>query len=185
MAADDTQKIAQRYARALFALAEEAKALEAVEKDMASLKQAAATSEDFNRFVKNPLLPRQVKAKAMDAVLAKMKAHDVTRRFMKVLALGQRLPALVPVIAQYDALLTAHRGELVLEVKSAKALSAADEKALAASLGKAYGRKVRLQAEVDASLIGGLLVKAGGTTIDYSIKNKLARLARSLKSHAA
>ena len=159
MAADDTSKIAQRYARALFALAAQAGALEAVEKDMAGLKEVAAASPDFVRLVKNPLLPREAKAKAVGAVLAKMRAAEITRRFIGVLALGQRLPALSAVIAQFEALLVAHRGELVLEVKSARPLSAQDEKSLAASLGKAYGRKVRLHAEVDEALMGGSLLK--------------------------
>jgi F-type H+-transporting ATPase subunit delta len=70
---------------------------------------------------------------------------------------------------------------VVLEVTSAAPLSDADAKALT----KAYGKKVQLRTRVDASLIGGMVVQAGGTRMDYSLKTRLARLSRALKTQAA
>jgi F-type H+-transporting ATPase subunit delta len=185
VASDDTSKIATRYSRSLFELASDQRKLDAVEANLASLKNAIASGDALPDLFASPLPPRLAKARAMDALLAKMKAEDVTRSFVKQLAHANRLAALPAIIAEFERLMTAHRGEMVVDVKSASALSAAQLSELSGSLTKKYGRKVHLNPSVDPSLIGGLVVKAGGTMIDNSIKNKLARLERALKTQHA
>ena len=54
--------------------------------------------------------------------------------------------------------------------------------ALGQALATALARKVRVQPAIDASLLGGLTVKIGGTLIDDSLRSKLARLAQALKT---
>ena len=181
MASDDTAKIAQRYAKALFLFAESASALDAAEKDLLGLKKLLEDSEMLSRLTTSPLLSRISKADALDALLAKLKAHDAIRRFTRQLAMAGRLEALPAIIAAFESLMMAHRGEIVLDVISAKPLP----KDATDALAKAYGKKVRLRTSIDESLIGGAVVQSGGKRMDYSIKNKIARLARSLKNQQA
>lgn len=182
MASDDLHTIAERYARAFFALADDAGALEAVEKDFFALKEAIHTVPELPRLFTNPILPRALKAKTLEAVLKKLKAHALTLGFVQRLALAQRLAALPAIIAEFEKDMAARRGETVLEVITAQPMSDTLEKTVTASLAKAYGHKVQVKPSVDASLIGGLIVKAGGSMMDYSVKNKLARLERALKT---
>lgn len=182
MAADDTSKIAHRYAEALFRLADDAKALEAVEGDLHAFKKALAASAELARLLSGPLLPRHGKAALADAILERLKAHELTRKFARRLAYAGRFEAFSAIMNEFDALMTAHRGEIVLEVVTPKP---ADVAALTAEFAKAYGRKVQVHASVDPSLIAGMIVKTGGLTMDYSMKNRLARLSRSLKTQAA
>lgn len=185
MASDDTYTIAERYTRALFALAQEQSQLEAAEKDLQALGRILAESREFKRLLANPLLPRERKAAVLEAVLAKLSAADVTRRFIRRLALAQRLGALPAIIRQYEALMTEHRGEVVLDVASTRPLSESDAQAVAAVFERASGKRVRVRAAVDPSLLGGLVVKMGGRMIDASVRSKLSRLQAALKSRPA
>jgi len=182
MASDDTHKIAGRYARALFALAAQAKVLEAVESDLRSLKNALAQSAELSRLLTGPLLPRHGKAGVVDAVLVRLKAQDLSRKFVAQLANAGRMAALESIIDEFAFLMTTHRGEIVLEVTTA---APTDTDALAAALAKAYGRKVQVHTSVDPTLIGGMIVRQGGIMMDYSLKNRLSKLSRTLKVQAA
>lgn len=182
MAADDLHRIAERYASALFSLADQTHALEAVEKDLNALSALLTESEALVSLIRNPLLPRAKKADALDVLLGAMKAAKLTRQFINTLALNQRLPALSAVIRQYGLMLSARRGETRAVITTAAPLSDAKARELAASLSKALGRKLDAEIKTDPSLIGGLTVEIGGTLIDDSIKNKLARMSRALKA---
>jgi F-type H+-transporting ATPase subunit delta len=66
-------------------------------------------------------------------------------------------------------------------VRAATALSADQEKALAATLKSSVGKDVKMNVTVDESLIGGLIVKVGSKMIDTSIASKLAALQNTMK----
>jgi F-type H+-transporting ATPase subunit delta len=67
-----------------------------------------------------------------------------------------------------------------VQVLSAFPLGSAEISKLSASLEKKLGRKVKLASEVDASLLGGVVIKAGDMVIDGSVRGRLARLARQV-----
>lgn len=184
MASDATSLIAERYARALFALGTQANALDALERDMQSMETWSKDNDDFKRFIANPLLPRQAKAKALEALLAKGRAHDITRRFASRLALNARLAALPAIAKAFDALLRQSRGELLAEVTSAMPLSTRQQKDIAQALANATGQLVRIEPKVDARLLGGFTVKIQGRLMDASVAGKLSQLATRL-THAA
>ncbi|HMI74880.1 MAG TPA: ATP synthase F1 subunit delta, partial [Steroidobacteraceae bacterium] len=69
-----------------------------------------------------------------------------------------------------------------VDVISAIALSNAQQDKLAAALSKRLKRQVRVQSSVDATLLGGAVVRAGDLVIDGSLKGRLQRLATELGS---
>ena len=84
----------------------------------------------------------------------------------------------------YRELLSSRRGELTAEVTSAQPLTDAQRDALEQQLRTAMGSKVSLDASVDQSLLGGMIVKVGSRMVDSSLKTKLQRLELSLKGAA-
>ena len=60
---------------------------------------------------------------------------------------------------------------------SAVALDAAQQDKLTAALSTRLKRQVRMQNCVDASLLGGAVIRAGDLVIDGSLKGRLQRLA--------
>ena len=173
--------LAGRYATALYELAEEAKALDKVASDLATLKAEIARSEDLQRLISWPLIPRDQQLKATMVLLEKLGVSDITRRFVGTVARNRRLFNLTAIIDAYAALLAEHRGEVTAEVVSAKPLSAPQTEQVGAALREAVGRKVAVSLNVDPKLIGGLKVKVGSRLIDASLASKLQRLQLAMK----
>lgn len=173
--------IAGRYATALFDLASEGKQLDAVAADLATIKSMMAESDDLARLIKSPLISRDDQARAMATVLAKLESCDLVRRFVGMVAQNRRLFALADMIHDYGRLLAAQRGEVTAKVTSAKKLSDSQVEAVSAALKSAIGSDVSLEADIDESLIGGLVVKVGSRMVDSSIRTKLQNLMFAMK----
>ena len=177
----DTSGIAERYATALYDMADEAKQLDGVAEDLRGLKSLLEDSDDLRRLVRSPLIDRQVQTAAMMAVLEKAGVGDLTRRFVGVVGQNRRLFAMGGMIDAYLAMLARRRGEETAYVSSAAALSDEQLARLAESLRKAVGSKVRVETAVDPSLIGGLVVRIGSRMVDSSVRTKLQRMQLAMK----
>lgn len=179
---------AGRYALALFELAKDAGALDAVAQDFNVLEALTAQSDAARGLLASPLLQRGERGRAILALLDNLPkvsdakpVHDLTRKFFGVVARNGRAVQLPAIIAAYRTLLANERGEVTAEVVSAQALSGAQVDALKAKLKSVVGRDVTLDARVDESLLGGLVVKVGSRMIDTSIRTKLQNLQVAMK----
>ncbi len=173
--------LAGRYATALFELASEAKVLDTVAADLSRLSALVHGSIDLARLVNSPVFSRDEQRRAMDAVLARLDVNVLTRNFIGLLAQKRRLFALPGIVASFEALLAQLRGELTADVISAQPLKPQQRQAIQATLKDALQRDVRISERVDASLLGGMIVKVGSRQIDSSLKTKLVRLERAMK----
>ena len=173
--------IANRYATALYDLADEARVLDAVADDLRALQTLVDESEDLSRLVRSPLVRRDAQAAGMAAVLAQADVHDLTRRFVGVVAGNGRLFVLPAIIKAYLAELARRRGEISAEVTSARELDYSQQAIVADALRAVAGGKVAIDARVDPELIGGLVVRVGSRMVDSSIRSKLQRLQLAMK----
>ncbi|MGH6983203.1 MAG: F0F1 ATP synthase subunit delta [Stellaceae bacterium] len=173
--------LAERYAVALFELADERKALDAVAADLAGLRRLIDESADLRRMIRSPVLQRDKQARAIGAVAERAGLNPLMRNFLGLLARNRRLFALPEMIAGFLKILAERRGEVTAQVIAAQELSETQRKAVDERLRKAVGRKVAVDFRVDPSLLGGLVIKVGSRMVDASLKSKLARLALAMK----
>jgi len=173
--------LSERYAKALFELADDRKALDEVAGDLRALRTLMGESADFRRLIRSPVLSRAEQAKAVAAIAEKAGFSQLTRNFLGVVARNRRLFVLPGVISGYLSVLAVRRGEVTAEVTAAKPLTPAQAEAVNEQLRKAVGSKVAVDLRVDPSLIGGLIVKVGSRMVDASIKSKLSRLQLAMK----
>jgi F-type H+-transporting ATPase subunit delta len=176
------RQIAERYVKALYDIASEAGARDAVEKDLGVIATLIVESEAFASVLTNPLLSRDQQAKALEPVLASIKAHDVTKRFIKTLAAQKRLPILGEAASIYAQWAARARGEIKAEAISAHALSLKDVAIITERLSKAYGKKVTLETSENPELLGGVVISIGSQQLDASFAGKLNRLKNKLKA---
>ena len=179
--ADRTGGLAARYATALYGLADEQKALDVVAADLKSLQAMIDSSDDFRRFIKSPVLSRADQSKAIKALWDKAALSGLTQKFLGLAAANRRLFALPSIIAAYLDLLATRRGEVTADVTSAVPLSDSQMLAITAALKQTVGRTVSLTSKIDASILGGLIVRVGSRMVDSSIKSKLQRLKLAMK----
>ncbi len=173
---------AGRYASAIFDLGRETNTLEALETDFAALNTMISSSEDLQRLVGSPAYSRDSQLKAMSALMSKAGSSDMTARFVKLMISKGRLGVLPGAIQGFTDMLADHRSETVAEITSATPLTDAQRDKLAANLKSSFGKDVKINASVDPSLLGGLIVKVGSKMIDSSLKAKLAGLQLAMKA---
>lgn len=176
-----TTGVAGRYAAALFDLAREAEALEAVEAELKSLAASIDASPELNGFLKSPVYDRDNQLAAMGAIAEKAGFSALTTNFLKLAASNRRLFALDQMIRAFIALAAQHRGEASAEAVSAAPMSEDQVKALRLEIESMLGKAVNLETRVDPDLLGGLVVKVGSKMIDSSLRTKLNRLRTRMK----
>ena len=173
--------LAQRYAAALFELADQRKELDQVASDLVGLRAAILDSPELRRLLSSPLLDRAEQGRALAALLERMALGATVRRFVGVVAHNRRLFALKAMAEAFLSDLARRRGEIRVEVVSARLLSDFQYEQLVETLRRAVGGKVVADTAVDESLIGGLVVRVGSRQIDTSLKTKLLRLQLAMK----
>lgn len=181
--ADDSKQtdVGARYAQALFDLAIETKALDAVESDLKSLKAARDESADLRLMLSSPGYTAEDKGKALVAIGQKAGFNQTTLNFLGLLAANRRASALMSVIASFQALSAAHRGVVAAEVTTAVKLTAAQAKGVKAALAQTLGKEPEITTRVDPAILGGLKVKVGSRLFDASLRTKLDSLKFALK----
>ena len=173
--------LAERYAAALFELADERRLLDEIAASLRQLRAMLAESMDLSRLVSSPLLSREDQAKAIVAVAERAGFSPLVRDFLAVVAKNRRLFAVPAMIDAYLEKLAERRGEVTAQVAAAQPLSDSQLDLLREQLRRSVGRRVSVDVKVDPGLIGGMIVKLGSRMIDGSISSKLQRLQLAMK----
>lgn len=183
MAAEDpsVSGVSGRYATALFELARDEKAIDAVMADLNRFDALLVESPDLARLVRSPVFTADMQSKALSAVLDKAEIGGISAKFLKVLTANRRLFAVHDVIRAFRALVAKFRGEATADVTVAEQLSDKNLDALKTALKSVTGKDVALNVKIDPSIIGGLVVKLGSRMIDSSLRTKLNSIKHAMK----
>jgi F-type H+-transporting ATPase subunit delta len=174
--------MAGRYATALFELARDNKAVDAVKKDLDQFEALANGSVDLNRLVRSPVFGADEQLKALSAILAKAGITGLAANFLRVITTNRRLFAVRDMIRAYRALVARHKGEVTAQVTVAEKLNDKNLDALKSALKSVTGGKdIDLEVEVDPAIIGGMIVKVGSRMVDSSLRTKLNSIKFAMK----
>jgi len=174
--------MAGRYATALFELARDNKAVDAVKKDLDQFDALANGSADLNRLVRSPVFGADEQLKALSAILAKAGITGLAANFLRVITTNRRLFAVRDMIRAYRALVAQHKGEVIAQVTVAEKLNDKNLDALKSALKSVTGGKdIDLEVKVDPAIIGGLIVKVGSRMVDSSLRTKLNSIKFAMK----
>lgn len=172
-----------RYATALYSAATKLKSLEAVEKDVTEIQKVLRTNRKVRENIASPIVQRRAMAGALKDAATKTNMSAATSNLLEVMAENGRLKRLDGVISAFKTIMAAHRGEVVCEVTTAKALDQAQLQQLQGALKKFVSAKesIQLTAKVDPTIIGGMVVSIGDKYIDMSIASKVKKYTDILK----
>ncbi len=176
-----TGEAPRRYALALLDLAEQAKSLPRVEKDLKSFKKMYDSSVELKRLAESPVFATEDKVSALTAVAKAAKLSPLTQQFIGTVAGNRRAADLPGIISSFNEMLARRRGTQVAKVTSAAKLTAAQMTAIKSQLKKTLGRPVDVETSVDPDLLGGFVVRIGSRLYDSSLKTKLEDLRLALK----
>ena len=173
--------MAGRYASALFELALEERAIDAIKADLERFDALIAESPDLRRLVRSPAFTAETQARALAAVLETAGIGGVAGRFLQVVAANRRLFAVQDMIKAFRKLVAEHKGEVSAEVTLAERPSAQHLDAIKGALNAVTKKDVQVDVKVDPSIIGGLIVKLGSRMVDSSLRTKLNSIKQAMK----
>jgi F-type H+-transporting ATPase subunit delta len=173
--------MAGRYATALFDLARETNAIDAVKADLERFDALIAESPDLTRLVRSPVFSAAEQEQALSAVLERAGIGGVAAKFLKLVTSNRRLFAVRDMIRGFRELVALDKGEATAEITVAEALKDEHVEALRAALKSVSGKDVDLNIKIDPAIIGGLVVKLGSRMVDTSLRTKLNAIKHAMK----
>jgi len=173
------ERVAKRYARALFNAAVHRQAVDEVNEALQQLLNTLNEQPPLRTLLLNPLIPRERKQQMVQEAIARH-THPLLASLLSVLVDKRRERLLPQVAREYVELRDEHVGILRVQAMTAYPLDSDQEQALVRSLERRTSKTVVLQTQVDPSLIGGIVVRIGDTIIDGSVRGQLLRLRQYL-----
>ncbi len=167
----------KRYAQAAFELALEKKELESWQAGLERMAELSG-NEEIMALLQSPRFPFAAKEDLLRKLLGKI--HPLVSNLALLLVNNGTFGLSGDISRQFNDLLDASRGVERAKVLAAVPLSDEDKKTISSRLEKVVDRKVAIDAQVDASLIGGFIARLGDMLIDGSIRQRLENLKKSL-----
>ena len=172
--------LARPYARAAFEVAVESESLSAWSKDL-DLVSAVVGETVVKAALSSPSLTGEKQAQ-MVIDLCGDEISDGAKNFIAILADNKRIGLMREIVKLFETLKANQEKKVDVNITSAFELSEGIEAKLTASLKEKLQRDVILHSEIDSTLIGGAIIRAGDLVIDGSVRGKLSRLAEARKS---
>jgi F-type H+-transporting ATPase subunit delta len=181
----DNNTIARPYAQAAFDVANEAGDLAGWDESLLLAGELLADGQ-VAEFLSNPALSDAQRFEFVTGLFSRAGAKKLAgsdkhgSNFLKLLLEYGRIGALPEIAAHFAKLKAGVENTLDVTVTSAAELTEADKKTFQRALEKRFGRKVLLETEIDETLIGGAVIRAGDVVIDGSLRARLQGLANAL-----
>jgi F-type H+-transporting ATPase subunit delta len=137
-------------------------------------------SAELRTFFSNPAVPAKQKVAILDDLNAKMGLQKELRNLVAVLINNDRIGQVHEVAEAYRAKLQERLEIRQAEIVTARELSEEERKALVEGVGKLAGSKIEASFKLDATILGGTVVRIGSTVYDGSVRGRLERLKEAM-----
>lgn len=112
--------------------------------------------------------------------------QPTTRGFLSLIAENGRLPELIKICGTFDKLMDAQRGIVSATVTSAEEYTPQRYDEIEKVIKTTYlkpGQSLRLDAEVDPSLLGGFQIRVGDVFMDFSVASEIGKIEKILRAN--
>jgi len=172
--------VANRYAHALYELAQQKGEVAVVEEDLRVVREVFMNNPEFTLLLQSPKLTKTQKNQLIQQTFSGASIYVVNT--LSILIDRRRDTEVIPMADAFIELSLNMRGRGIAHVYSATKLSEKDQEALSHAFAARVGKQsLIINNIVDSSLLGGLRVRIGNRIFDGTIRNKLQRLERELK----
>ena len=176
------EELATVYARSLFEAAQDADKLDEVHEQVGEFADALDGDRDLQVFFFSPYLTPDEKKDGLHKTVTD--AEPIVQNFLELLIENHRMPALLRIRREFDALWDEENKLLPVTITSAVELDEDVVKGIGDRIGEQTGRKVELSADVDPDVLGGLVVRVGNTVLDASVRHRLEQLRKQVQRSA-
>jgi F-type H+-transporting ATPase subunit delta len=170
--------ISVRYAKALFALAEEKNLLELLYEDMKVLLQTLNQSKDLHWLIENPVLSVDQKYSIFLTVFKNL--NDTTKSFLKMVFSNKRAEYLTGMCRHYLDLHRSKKGIKSGTITTASELNDALRLKIKQLVKEKFNTEVELEENIDERIIGGYILRIDDRQLNASLQAKLNELKREI-----
>jgi F-type H+-transporting ATPase subunit delta len=174
-------EISRRYAKAVFGLGSDASARAGLLVQLSTLVDEIAASPELAGVLFRPIHPRSERKAIMHALAERLGTATEVRAVAEIVVDQNRAQLLPAIRDELQALVDAEAGRVEARVTSARPLDAAAQEQLRQALSRRVNAEVTLVAEVDPTLIGGVVARIGDLLLDGSIRTQLENIGANLR----
>jgi F-type H+-transporting ATPase subunit delta len=172
------EEIAAVYARSLFEVAQEQDKLDPIREQLGQFADALDATRELQVFFFSPYFSTTEKQEGLDRAVSG--AEEILINFLKLLIENHRTPVIFRVRREFDRLWEQENQLLPVLVTSAVELDKATVRQIGDRIAEQTGRKVDLSSQVDADILGGIVVRVGNSILDASVRNRLDQLRKQV-----
>jgi F-type H+-transporting ATPase subunit delta len=172
-------RVARRYAKALFVLAGEARALDAVGLELQQLRAAIADPATL-ALLASPAMTAPRLADLARQLAQRLHLSALTAHFLGVLARNRRLDQVPGIYDRFEAMHDRALGRIRVVIRSATPLDEPRQRELVAAFERLTGKTVLATVTITPALLGGVVVEAEGKVYDGSLRTQLDHMARGI-----
>jgi F-type H+-transporting ATPase subunit delta len=174
------QALARRYAAALADVVTTRGEAQEVRDELEAWETMMQSNPQLLEVFRHPTIPHEQKRAVLSDLVARTRVRPTTANFLQVLLQNHRLGDLSEVNRQFAQELDRRSNIVTAQVTTARPLARDAQESLRAKFSRMTGRSVRLEFEVDDSLIGGVVTRIGSTLYDGSVRGQLEQIKRQM-----
>ena len=169
------QILARRYAKALFALAQERKMVDKIRNELHRFVAALEEKTEFADFFRSPENSRAAKRAAVEKIFSD-RFSGLFFNFLLLLIHKGRHNAVPDIVRAFDDLYDRHYRRIRALAITAVPMDTTLADDLREKLSRSLNKKIELENKVDPALLGGIVLNVDGQVLDGSIRQHLERL---------
>ena len=175
-----SNETSERYALALFELANEKSELEVIEKEITFLLEICKSNLDFYSFLKNPTNKLELQSKVFTEISKLMNLNKNLSNFLQLIINKRRIFFLDKILSKFIKLSSKSKGKVEALLISSKDLPQKERDNISQEISKAIKSNIQFIYKTDKNLISGVKIQVGSLLIDTSVRNKLNRIKQSI-----
>ncbi len=173
-------RVAIRYAKAVLENAISAQKAENVASDMELIEKTIANSSELQNFLNSPVLKPQLKENALLEVFSNV--SNETKSLFSLLLANKRFELLQNIAKEYQVMFNDRKGIQTADVITATPIDTTIEAKVLEVAKTMSSKNIKINNIVDASIIGGYILRIGDQQYNASVKNNLQKIAKEFAS---
>lgn len=174
-------RAAIRYAKAILELAIEKNTAAVVDEDMKLIKSTIANHKELYVALKSPVIKSEDKIAVLKEVFKE--ASEITKGLFNILEENRRIELLQAISEKYIIQYDAYKGKQTAIVTTAVALTPELEAKVLAKVKSLTSKEVTIENKIDASIMGGFILRVGDQQFDASVASKFRKLEREFSNN--
>lgn len=172
----------ERYAEALFEVADEKGTLKEVYRDLGAMTELTEKGSELSKILKDPEIEKKKKDKILKSISKKYGFSEEFTDFLSMLTKNGRLPLIHGTLLKFTDLYNDRKKRIDTLVKVSRPLSRNQERRLTEILAKKLKKEVTIKTQIDRSVLGGIDLRIGNKVYNFSVSERIRSILDKVRA---